>query len=83
MEEQVAPRVGAWIETSANAKKPPSNEVAPRVGAWIETLDDSCRPAGRCVAPRVGAWIETSYKDISSYDQGPSPPAWGRGLKLS
>ena len=36
----VAPRVGAWIETSPSGILiilPPI--VAPRVGAWIETLD--------------------------------------------
>ncbi len=34
----VAPRVGAWIETTACVNRPPLNNVAPRVGAWIETL---------------------------------------------
>jgi len=37
-QSNVAPRVGAWIETR---RLPPRREpvnVAPRVGAWIETL---------------------------------------------
>ena len=35
--KNVAPRVGAWIETNSKAKKFLLLEVAPRVGAWIET----------------------------------------------
>ena len=33
----VAPRVGAWIETTAKGCQPLMPPVAPRVGAWIET----------------------------------------------
>ena len=33
----VAPRVGAWIETSRTKMRPATRYVAPRVGAWIET----------------------------------------------
>ena len=35
----VAPRVGAWIETEVGRKWVNSERVAPRVGAWIETWD--------------------------------------------
>ena len=34
---RVAPRVGAWIETSTREKSLQFIGVAPRVGAWIET----------------------------------------------
>ena len=34
----VAPRVGAWIETSFKVYPSVLNNVAPRVGAWIETF---------------------------------------------
>ncbi len=34
----VAPRAGAWIETSTEGKIVTSERVAPRAGAWIETL---------------------------------------------
>ena len=34
----VAPRVGAWIETCRLTKIYKNYDVAPRVGAWIETL---------------------------------------------
>ena len=37
MNRQVAPYVGAWIETSYPQKKYKSILVAPYVGAWIET----------------------------------------------
>ena len=35
---QVAPYVGAWIETKSSAVKEEIITVAPYVGAWIETL---------------------------------------------
>ena len=34
----VAPRVGAWIETNNSDYKSQIEAVAPRVGAWIETM---------------------------------------------
>jgi len=33
----VAPRAGAWIETSYYSRRLPRSDVAPRAGAWIET----------------------------------------------
>ena len=33
----VAPRVGAWIETTSLMQQRSIGIVAPRVGAWIET----------------------------------------------
>ncbi|CEO88675.1 conserved hypothetical protein [Syntrophaceticus schinkii] len=33
----VAPRAGAWIETTLEAKGETEAVVAPRAGAWIET----------------------------------------------
>jgi len=35
--QRVAPRRGAWIETSGRIRPCDPNEVAPRRGAWIET----------------------------------------------
>ena len=34
----VAPHVGAWIETFVHDLRAAVKEVAPHVGAWIETL---------------------------------------------
>ena len=36
-EKAVAPRTGAWIETSLAAVADVALRVAPRTGAWIET----------------------------------------------
>ena len=38
IEGSVAPYVGAWIETPADAKSKDMPFVAPYVGAWIETV---------------------------------------------
>ena len=59
LQETVAPRVGAWIETSYIPGCYGYMEVAPRVGAWIETCQYSKKAPNYKVAPRVGAWIET------------------------
>ena len=37
MDDAVAPRVGAWIETNGGQSHLKGFTVAPRVGAWIET----------------------------------------------
>ena len=60
---QVAPYVGAWIET-VGAKKPclRQTDVAPYVGAWIETIASQQVTQTDKVAPYVGAWIETCLR---------------------
>ncbi len=45
----VAPRVGAWIETSYSFSPENNPHVAPRVGAWIETRPRRSR-SSRCVS---------------------------------
>ena len=52
----VAPHVGAWIETAKDYY------VAPHVGAWIETCYVPSSRAYVRVAPHVGAWIETAIR---------------------
>ena len=42
----VAPRAGAWIETSNKSDIIPRRTVAPRAGAWIETESKNIRFAG-------------------------------------
>jgi len=39
----VAPRAGAWIETSIITQTSKNNCVAPRAGAWIETYNMMCK----------------------------------------
>ena len=58
---QVAPYVGAWIETAAAAGVSNAVAVAPYVGAWIETEAQAEWTKFQKVAPYVGAWIETLY----------------------
>ena len=59
--DNVAPRVGAWIETNIILTYFDTLGVAPRVGAWIETGLVVRRSPDQNVAPRVGAWIETYF----------------------
>ena len=48
----VAPRVGAWIETSNEQINMPQRPVAPRVGAWIETTRKQYKDRSLGRAPR-------------------------------
>ena len=59
--QEVAPLVGAWIETIGMQEAQFGTMVAPLVGAWIETLFRIPRLLPSPVAPLVGAWIETDY----------------------
>ena len=50
---EVAPRVGAWIETRRSRSLAAIPSVAPRVGAWIETpIRAGGRRFPRCRSPR-------------------------------
>ena len=42
-DSQVAPHVGAWIETDPEITMRVRDIVAPHVGAWIETLDNALK----------------------------------------
>ena len=79
--ENVAPRVGAWIETPHYPDQTTRQPVAPRVGAWIETRTFQGHYVVLNVAPRVGAWIETGNRRPKP-DATKSHPVWVRGLKL-
>ena len=59
MLNQVAPYVGAWIETYIYILVQRRVGVAPYVGAWIETPQSALNDTPSNVAPYVGAWIET------------------------
>ena len=77
----VAPRVGAWIETTLTTEGQDHRYVAPRVGAWIETRQTMNIPSMRRSLP---AW-ERGLKQYVRNDYGrmirKSLPAWERGLK--
>ena len=64
--EQVAPHVGAWIETQNEAESGNVRFVAPHVGAWIETKINESTKETDVVAPHVGAWIETPCASLNS-----------------
>ena len=48
----VAPRAGAWIETSLTPPILIPLAVAPRAGAWIETVKKAKQRCLACRAPR-------------------------------
>ena len=77
----VAPLVGAWIETVMNGHAALMQGVAPLVGAWIETWYYDYKMYRQTVAPLVGAWIETCITFFVLHDVQ-SHPSWVRGLKL-
>ena len=56
---EVAPYVGAWIETRVSIFFRCGKHVAPYVGAWSETSVYGHVRNTEHVAPYVGAWIET------------------------
>ena len=76
----VAPRVGAWIETDKSSRIKGSSTVAPRVGAWIETKSKDPFP---CTMPSHPVWVRglkhANGKYIVEYQR--SHPVWVRGLK--
>ena len=78
--EQVAPRVGAWIETIGATGKRFIGVVAPRVGAWIET-EQLIKQIGNLRSHPV--WVRGLKPLI--WDIFPvarlSHPVWVRGLK--
>ena len=71
--QQVAPLVGAWIETIADAVVISLALVAPLVGAWIETWLEAAEPHASRVAPLVGAWIETNAVRAGAGAAGVAP----------
>ena len=77
----VAPRGGAWIETTACQVCSKSLSVAPRGGAWIETLFMVNVKKAGSVAPRGGAWIETRISQDIADGIDASHPVGVRGLK--
>ncbi len=77
----VAPRVGAWIETLRGDRRYGIRlVVAPRVGAWIET--GSLR-ASKLFEPSHPVWVR-GLKRFGKFKNALaelSHPVWVRGLK--
>ena len=79
---KVAPRAGAWIETSYKKRTQGSHFVAPRAGAWIETCS-----LFRCLrfrrSPLVqGRGLKPVILKDNKFEVRKSPLVQGRGLKL-
>ena len=55
----VAPRTGAWIETTAAWPNPMCAPSPPARGRGLKQITESSSTKTRTVAPRTGAWIET------------------------
>ena len=77
-EPDVAPRVGAWIETVITSKFNEYASVAPRVGAWIETNRD-CPKAQQRLSHLV--WVRGLKPDgnvgiLTRVDVAPRVGAW-------
>ena len=82
VEREVAPYVGAWIETRHEQPRPERHQVAPYVGAWIETsfivfltsLSTSHPTWVRGLKPFL---VDQAKETLKSH------PTWVRGLKQS
>ncbi len=79
----VAPRAGAWIETSGREKVLQNSDKSPLAqGRGLKPLFNGKAYLIIQVAPRAGAWIEThGICPLCKY-LITSPLAQGRGLKL-
>ena len=74
MAAQVAPRVGAWIETFSALTG--NKDVSTSHPVWVRGLKHGNGISGEClcnVAPRVGAWIETRLKIFLSVIRSVAP----------
>ena len=76
----VAPYVGAWIETGAEAQEDRASHVAPYVGAWIETRVEYHRRKNQLSHP---TWVRglKRWRGAASPLPEKSHPTWVRGLK--
>ena len=77
---QVAPRVGAWIETSGEYHRFTKCSGRTPSGCVDWNLSRKSCWQNANVAPRVGAWIETETA-VGGYQLIRSHPEWVRGLK--
>ena len=59
MDNYVAPRVGAWIETKKGFLTVVFEESHPVWVRGLKQIKDNAFAKSPFVAPRVGAWIET------------------------
>ena len=76
---KVAPRRGAWVETTVLWLHRFTALVAPRRGAWVKHRMDIAHTTPTHVAPRRGAWVETygntEHIELTNY-VAPRRGAW-------
>ncbi len=60
LEDDVAPRAGAWIETKAYCKESPCYKSLPVRERGLKLFRHTIYLIYHQVAPRAGAWIETN-----------------------
>ena len=80
-DEQVAPYVGAWIETMCCPTYEKRCRVAPYVGAWIETGVNTNRASEVTMSHPM--WVRGLKQRINEIitNNCTSHPMWVRGLK--
>ena len=78
---QVAPYVGAWIETSTTKSLLVRLRSHPTWVRGLKLVDHQLNFVVSRVAPYVGAWIETK-NTCTVVENFMSHPTWVRGLKL-
>ena len=74
---KVAPRTGAWIETSKRHLQALSRKSPPARGRGLKLLNSFLAPEPPHVAPRTGAWIETNIGVKGGADNARRPPHGG------
>ena len=77
---EVAPYVGAWIETGVKGMVYVSKYVAPYVGAWIETFSPSFFTCANLSHPMWVRGLKLQSCTTSPW-KWKSHPMWVRGLK--
>ena len=77
----VAPRAGAWIETSQGAFDKSCRFVAPRAGAWIETRPTQAHVGWTASPLAQGRGLKHGANTYGVDKCSMSPLAQGRGLK--
>ena len=77
----VAPRAGAWIETSYIEVLRAGDFVAPRAGAWIETLQGSAATPAQSESRPVRARGLKQFRPCRGVALPWSRPVRARGLK--
>ena len=74
----VAPHVGAWVETHALGDESDILSVAPHVGAWVETWMDSSLGTTTMSPPTWGRGLKQSIEipQLRGRDVAPHVGAW-------